>query len=349
MKKAFKSIAIALCLVVLGQFIAIPYAAAATLISTKQEISMGKKVAEDLEKKFGLVEDELINERVKKIGSQVANFSERKELEFSFKVLNSTDINALAVPGGYIYVFKGLVDTMKTDEQLAGVIGHEVGHVSKRHSIRQMEKSLGANLLMAVLFGSNAAPIQDLLFNIVMASYSRDDEREADFLGFSYATKAGYTPYSMQMGLEKLNELNDKTSYTIFNTHPPTERRIELVKGYTEKQNVPKVVEEAGSIYIVDDKLKQVMPNVSYGDYSPKHRAYILAGALYKLKAVGTQINVDNFIPVRSNDGVDIYYDDIYCSTITYQDAQNKEVDINELVTEYLTFLRAWAEKQKVA
>ena len=105
--------------------------AEAALISKSQEISMGKDVAAQLEAKYGVVQDEDLQARVNTIGQRLVAVSGRQDLEYSFKVLNSDEVNAMAVPGGFIYVFKGLLDFMPSDDELAGVLGHVVGHIVK--------------------------------------------------------------------------------------------------------------------------------------------------------------------------------------------------------------------------
>jgi len=110
--------------------------AQASWISTQQEINMGRSAAREIEKQYGLVQDQALQERVARIGNRIAAISDRKDLPYAFKVLDVKEINAFALPGGFIYVCKGLIDYMPSDDELAGVIGHEVGHVVKRHTVQ---------------------------------------------------------------------------------------------------------------------------------------------------------------------------------------------------------------------
>lgn len=103
----------------------------AGLISQEQEIEMGHETAMALEAKYGLSQNPYLQERVDRIGQRLAAVSGRNDIKYSFKVLNCNEVNALACPGGFIYVYKGLLDYMPTDTELAGVLGHEVGHVAK--------------------------------------------------------------------------------------------------------------------------------------------------------------------------------------------------------------------------
>ena len=115
--------------------------AEAGLISKEQEIEMGRQTAMQLEAKYGVVQDYALQERVNRIGQSLVKVSERQDLEYSFKVLNSDEVNALACPGGFIYVFKGLIDYMPSDAELAGVLGHEITHVVKKHTVHQIGKT----------------------------------------------------------------------------------------------------------------------------------------------------------------------------------------------------------------
>ena len=103
---------------------------------------MGRETAQALEAKYGLSQDYYLNERVDKIGQRLAAVCGRDDIKYSFKVLNANEVNALACPGGFIYVFKGLMDYMPSDTELAGVLGHEVGHVAKKHTVHSIKKML---------------------------------------------------------------------------------------------------------------------------------------------------------------------------------------------------------------
>ena len=116
--------------------------AEAGIISKQQEIEMGRETAMALEAKYGVVQDYELQERVNRIGQSLVAVSDRQDLEYSFKVLNCDEVNALACPGGFVYVFKGLIDYMPSDAELAGVLGHEVSHVVKKHTVHQIEKQL---------------------------------------------------------------------------------------------------------------------------------------------------------------------------------------------------------------
>jgi len=139
-------------------------------------------------------------------------------LPYTFKVLNSKEVNALAVPGGTIYLFKGLVDYMPSDSELAGIIGHEVGHIVKKHTLAQIDRGLAAGVALTVLLGGSAggAILSDLITGALLSSYSRDAEREADQLGVIHTIRAGYNPYSALISMEKLEAMSGKSSYGLF-------------------------------------------------------------------------------------------------------------------------------------
>ena len=157
--------------------------AEAGLISKEQEIEMGRQTAMQLEAKYGVVQDYALQERVNRIGQSLVKVSERQDLEYSFKVLNSDEVNALACPGGFIYVFKGLIDYMPSDAELAGVLGHEITHVVKKHTVHQIEKQLLTTLAFAIVTKGDLG-IAGLATQALAAGYSRTDERGADKGGF---------------------------------------------------------------------------------------------------------------------------------------------------------------------
>ena len=111
---------------------------------------MGRETAMALEAQYGVVQDYELQERVNRIGQSLVAVSDRQDLEYTFKVLNCDEVNALACPGGFVYVFKGLIDYMPSDSELAGVLGHEVSHIVEKHTVHQIEKQLLTTLLLAV-------------------------------------------------------------------------------------------------------------------------------------------------------------------------------------------------------
>lgn len=316
--------------------------AEAGLIGTKQEISIGKDVARDLEKKYGLVEDAALQDRINAIGQRIVGVCDRKDLPYTFKVLNTKDINALAVPGGFIYLYKGLVDYMPSDEELAGVISHEVGHIVKRHTVRQMEKSMWTSLLFNLAFKDRGVMLQNLAFNILMADYSRDDERQADELGFAYSMRAGYNPYSMLLTLHKLKEKEGHARFGLFSTHPDTGSRIGRVEGYIQTAGIkPQVVKNGNTVQIADANWQLPPISTAYGGYQPLYRAYFVAGKLYDLSR-SPGFDNQRFRTETADDGTRVQFDDTVIITISSEEAKNSGLDPRELAEQYVERLHQW-------
>lgn len=148
----------------------------AGMISQEQEIEMGHKTAISLEAKYGLSQDKQLQERVNNIGQKLAAVSGRNDLQYTFKVLNSNEVNALACPGGFVYVFKGLIDYMPTDTELAGVLGHEVGHVAKKHTVNAIEKQMWTSLILLAATRGQGLGLVQAAQQALFAGYSRTDE-----------------------------------------------------------------------------------------------------------------------------------------------------------------------------
>ena len=167
------------------------------LISESQEVQMGQEAAQQVEASLGLVQDEALQSYVQQIGTQLASESERPELPWRFRVVDDPVPNAFALPGGFIYLTRGMMNLMDSEAELASVLGHEIGHVTARHSVSQMSRAqvaqLGLGLGMVFVdelqrYGDLASTGLQLLF----LKYGRDDERQADELGFRYAMHEGY-------------------------------------------------------------------------------------------------------------------------------------------------------------
>jgi predicted Zn-dependent protease len=325
-----------------------PAVADAAIIGTQQEIEIGKGVARDLEKKYGLVNDPELQARIARIGASIAAVSDRKDLPYSFKVLNSKDVNALAVPGGFVYVFKGLVDYMPSDHEIAGILAHEVGHISKRHTVVQIERSLAVGVIFAILFGEKAAILQDLVYSAIMAGYSRDAEKEADKMGVIYSNRAGYNPYSMLIGMEKLEDISQKPTFGLFSSHPDTTNRVNAVRDQIRNEFGvrPYVAETAKNAQIFDGNWNMPPYSVKYAGYSPVMRGYLTAGKIYRITRQADYSSDRLYINDLEN-AVGIYYSDDRepVAIITPQDAAATGMSTAEMASTFIVRIREWIGK----
>ena len=194
-------------------------------MSTEQEVAIGDSVSKQIEKAYKLVDDKHMQERVELIGNRLAKVCDRKDLIYHFKVLDINDINAVSLPGGWVYVFKGLVDKSKNDDELAGVIAHEIGHIAARHAVKQQQAGSIMNIAMiaaALVGGGNASQATNLALTSLMAAYSREDEFEADRRAVIYTKKAGYDPNALITFMQTMHEIgkNKIRPYTYFRSHP---------------------------------------------------------------------------------------------------------------------------------
>lgn len=204
------------------------------MISPEHEAEMGDSIARQIEKAYKLVEDKDMQERVEAIGNRLADVCDRKELIYHFKVLDIDDINAVSLPGGRVYVFKGLVNKCKSDDELAGVLAHEIGHVAARHAIRRFQSGMLANIamiLVAATQGGSAASGANVALTSLMTAYSRSDEFEADRRAVIYTKSAGYSPEAIISFLKTMQEAKkfEIRPYSYFRTHPYIGERIGVV------------------------------------------------------------------------------------------------------------------------
>ena len=182
------------------------------LVSEPQELEMGKQAAEETRKGIGVVKDDGLQAYVQRVGTQLAAHSERPQLPWSFQVVDDPTPNAFALPGGYIFVTRGLMGYMNSEAELAAVLGHEIGHVTARHSVQQISRAqiaqlgLGLGMILAPdlqQFGNLLGSGLQLLF----LKYGRDAERQADELGFGYALHNKYDVREMDDVFESLQSL----------------------------------------------------------------------------------------------------------------------------------------------
>jgi len=222
----------------------------AVLVSTADERAIGYRMAGQIEEKYKLDENIMVQARVRAIGNVLANVSDRKDLPYQFKVLKDKNVNAFTTPGGYVYIFRGLADKTDSDAELASVIAHEIGHVAARHAAKKMEVEMGYNMLMAIAFSrSSRADLERYVsigFNVISLGYSREDELFADKLAIRYLMRAGYNPYGMVSFMQKMDKLEKEEGRVpiyILSSHPYMSQRIEAagkeINAYLE-QNKPR-------------------------------------------------------------------------------------------------------------
>ncbi|MEZ0232409.1 MAG: M48 family metallopeptidase [Methylophilaceae bacterium] len=200
----------------------------------KEEIALGREVAGNLLGAAPLVKDAGLQKYVNQVGRWIASQSERPDLPWHFGVIESEDLNAFAAPGGYVLITKGLYRKLDNEAQLAGVLGHEIGHVVKQHHLKVLQKSqllsLGANLLGSKA-GKDNQTIQKVIGSgaeIMARGLDKDAEFEADRVGLVLAARAGYDPYGLPEVLEKISEVssNDGSVALLFKTHPTPDDRL---------------------------------------------------------------------------------------------------------------------------
>jgi predicted Zn-dependent protease len=205
--------------------------------SQAEEISLGRQIAGNLLGAAPLVKDTALQKYVNSVGRWVASQSERPDLPWRFGVIESEDINAFAAPGGYIMITKGLYRKLSNEAQLAGILGHEIGHIVKKHQLKVLQKqqllNIGAGFLSDKYAKDNKLVSKAIGTGAEISARSLDKsaEYEADRLGLSYATRAGYEPYGLTEVLQTIGQTNknDGSVALLFKTHPhPDERLVAL-------------------------------------------------------------------------------------------------------------------------
>jgi predicted Zn-dependent protease len=236
-----------LCSVMLATVIALPSCASNptgganfVLMSENKELDVGKEEHEKLMKNSQIYQNPELQAFVDKVGKKLASISHRPDLEYHFTIIDSPDINAFALPGGYVYVNRGLLDYLTTEAQLAAVLGHEIGHITARHAVRQNTAAKTSTILStAVVFATGVSTLGEtasLFGGALISGYGREMELEADGLGAEYLVKAGYDPKAMvevitvlknQEDFMKKNSNEGPAYHGLFATHPRNDTRLQ--------------------------------------------------------------------------------------------------------------------------
>lgn len=221
------------------------------MMSESQEISIGRNADVDVRKQYKVYDNPALQNYVNRVGQAVAKNSHRPNLNYHFTVLDSPEINAFALPGGYIYITRGIMAYLNSEAELAAVLGHEVGHVTARHGVRQQSASqaTGIGISLASIFVPGlstqaGSDIANLLSGALLSGYGREHELEADRLGAQYLARTSYDPQAMirVVGVLKNQELLDaelakqegrepRRYHGTFATHPDSDTRLQQVVG----------------------------------------------------------------------------------------------------------------------
>jgi predicted Zn-dependent protease len=218
--------------------------------SLEKEIALGKQLAQEVERQAKVIDDPIIAEYVSRVGQNLVRNSDAK-VPFTIKVLDTEEVNAFALPGGFFFVNSGLILKADTEAELAGVMAHEIAHVAARHGTRQATRGEIAQIAMiaasiAIPYGWTGYAIRQgagLAIPMGFLTFSRANEKEADFLGLQYMYKAGYDPTAFVDFFEKIETLEKKKPGSVakvFSTHPQTEDRVKATQEEIQKVLTPK-------------------------------------------------------------------------------------------------------------
>ena len=214
-----------------------------SFLSEAQEIAIGRDADADVRREMGVYDNPELQRYVNDVGQRLAALSHRPNLPWTFTVVDHPAVNAFALPGGFIYITRGILPYLDDEAELAGVLGHEIAHVTARHAAQQYTRATGGGLGLAVLsiFVPATQPFSDLSslgLNVAFLKYGRDDERESDRLGIGYAAKGGWDPTAVPRFLQtlaRMDELSERGVPNWLSTHPDPGARVVEAQPLAEK------------------------------------------------------------------------------------------------------------------
>jgi predicted Zn-dependent protease len=280
------------------------------LVSESDEIRLGKATDSEIARTYGLYQDDALQAYLEALGQQLARKSHRPELPFRFKVLDSAVVNAFAVPGGYVYVTRGILAYLNNEAELAGVLGHEIGHVTARHSAQQISRAQIAQLGLGIgsILSDNFAGFAGLAqfgVSALFLKFSRDNERQADDLGVEYAMRSGFDATQMAdffRTLERLRPESDQKGLPSWlSTHPDPPDRIRSIQIKTEQWHSklgrpPLLVNEVGYLHRIDGLIFGEDPRQGYMEedifYHPELKFQFPVPKKWKLRNSPSQVEI---------------------------------------------------------
>lgn len=223
--------------------------AASCAISTQQELALGRQYAAEIEQQLPVVEDAAIDRYINELGTRIQQQPGTRDIPYTFYVVNIDQVNAFAVPGGHVYINRGLIERAESLSELAGVVAHEIGHVEARHGAEQMERmqaAQGGLAIATILLGEEPEGVAGAAVQVgaqaYFAHHSREDELEADSLAVRLLPAAGIAPAGIVSFFRKLLEDQERAPSTLeqwFSTHPLTSERIDQVQRLIDAVDPP--------------------------------------------------------------------------------------------------------------
>jgi predicted Zn-dependent protease len=217
--------------------------------SVEKEIAIGKQMAQQVERQAKIVDDRIIAEYVNRVGQNLVRNSDAK-VPFTIKVIDSEEVNAFALPGGFFFVNTGIITAASNEAEMAGVMAHEIGHVAAHHGMKAQTKgdlinyaSIPAMIFLGGWTGYAIRQGAQLAIPMGFLTFSRANEAEADMLGLQYMYKTGYDPNSFVDFFEKVQSLEKRkpgTMSKLFSSHPPTDDRIKATQKHIQEQLKPR-------------------------------------------------------------------------------------------------------------
>lgn len=268
----------------------------ARLLSPEAELKIGITAKKQILEEYRVLKSTTITDYVNNVGQKLAQVCDRPTVDYDFTVLDNDLINAFAVPGGFIFVTRGLLENINDEAELAMVLGHEIAHVAALHGVQIIQKEFGQNALTllgtigaaltagpeAMLMVANSA---NLFSSLYLLGYSRDKELEADNLGLQYLLRAGYDPQASLRFLKQLEKMDKEKVQgwdLYFRTHPQTSDRIAIIEGMIGHE-VNRTLPPLDSTF---EKIKELLPKVD-----PKERG-VISGLTYKNSAHQVSLQV---------------------------------------------------------
>ena len=213
-------------------------------LSVEKEVKLGQEEHVKIIGKFGVYRDQALSAYINKVGQRVAAESSREEIEYRFTILNDDMINAFALPGGFIYITRGMLMHMNSESELAAVLGHEIAHVTEKHALRRESRGKGLSVLNSLLAAVSGQPalyeLGNMFGGVLLSGYSREFELEADEVGARYMAMAGYSPLAMLDTIEilkakdrveitqaRLQGREPKVYHGFLSSHPDHDTRYE--------------------------------------------------------------------------------------------------------------------------